>query len=138
MLLNVDIYSGIYKKTEKISCAVFLITDAQTEEKNDDLVNDIRRLAKDALLEATALVSVTKGERALDLVSSSVETLMSLRGLLYVLAAAQGIRTDLVDVVAREIDGVVRTLFALTSRNGNALFESIEQDQIRRGVIKVA
>jgi hypothetical protein len=126
LLLNTDMYSGIYKKTEKIACAVFLITDIQSDTKNNELVNDIRRLAKDALIEATSFVSATNGEKAAALVSKSVGGLMSLRALLYVLAAARGVRTDLVDVIAREIDGVVRVLMSLTQRNDSALFESIE------------
>jgi hypothetical protein len=126
LLLNTDIYSGIYKKTEKIACAVFLITDIQSDTKNNELINDIRRLAKDALIEATSFVSATNGEKAAALVSKSVGGLMSLRALLFVLAAARGVRTDLVDVIAREIDGVVRVLMSLTQRNDSALFESIE------------
>lgn len=129
LLLNSDIYSGIYKKTEKVACAVFLITDVDADEKNDDLINDIRRLAKDALLEASSLIASNDPQAAATLISRSVGVLMGLRSLLYVLAAARGVRTELVDVISREIDGVVRMLFSLTHTEGrNALFESIEQE----------
>lgn len=129
LLLNSDVYSGIYKKTEKVACAVFLITDTESEEKNDDLVNDIRRLAKDALLEAASLIASNDSNAMATLISRSVGVLMGLRSLLYVLAAARGVRTELVDVISREIDGVVRTLFSLAQTEGrNALFESIEQE----------
>lgn len=129
LLLNSDVYSGIYKKTEKVACAVFLITDIDADEKNQDLVNDIRRLAKDALLEASSLIASNDPQVAAALVSRLVGVLMGLRSLLFVLAAARGVRTELVDVIAREIDGVVRMLFSLTqAEGGNALFESIEQE----------
>lgn len=127
-LLDADVYSGIYKKTEKITCAVFLITDIQTDNKDNlELVNDIRRLAKDALLSSSTLVAASDPREAADLAPKAVGMFMSLRSMLYVLAAARGVRTDLVDVIAREIDGVVRAVFALIRKDESALFESIER-----------
>lgn len=127
-LLDADVYSGIYKKTEKITCAVFLITDTQTDNKDNlELVNDIRRLAKDALLASSALVSASDPREVADRVPRSVGMFMSLRSMLYVLAAARGVRTDLVDVIAREVDGVVRAVLTLSRKEEPALFESIER-----------
>lgn len=124
MLFNADIYSGIYKKTEKITCAVFLITDYQKDQgSNDDLIKDVRDIAKDALVQTSMLVSHTDTAES---VHEVIGSLMSLRSLLYVLAAARVVRADLVDVLAREIDGVIVLLGRLSHEGSAGLSEAIE------------
>lgn len=121
-VFNQDIYGNVYKKTEKIACAVFLITDNKEGKHIHEIVKDVRKAAQEAFRSATAFVSESDGGNA----PTAIRDLMHLRGLLYMLVASRDVSADLIDVVAREIDAVVGALHGLSYGRGNVLSESVE------------
>lgn len=107
-----EYYINIYKKTEKVVCAVFLITDIKKNTKDiEDICTEARTSAKKSLFEIIELLSndtlVPMGE-----VGSRLKSLMSLRSLLSVLASLRVVRGDLTDIVVREIDLVIQNIFS--------------------------
>ncbi len=106
-----EYYGSIYKKTEKITCAVFLITDNNKDnEQTKDIIKDIRKSAQDALV---AVVDVMVGKTDGKVAATWARDLVLLRSLLFVLVVARGVSRDLVDVLVREIDGVIENIYEL-------------------------
>lgn len=119
-----EYYSSIYKKTEKVVCAVFAITDIPKEKDNiTDVITDTRRVAKESLVCVVDFMSFG-GARFEDV----VRALLTLRSLLQVLSTLRAVRGELVDVVAREIDGVIKNLSLLQKETrGEGALDSNEQ-----------
>lgn len=127
LLFEEAFYSSIYKKTEKITCAVFLITDFKKDDKNtSDLVSDIRKIAKDTLLAVATLSMAPSSSVVLD-IKRPLELFMMIRSLLRVLVVSKTLRGDVVDVLTREIDGVMRAIHGLSLPVVDA--SSVEQEQ---------
>ncbi len=126
-IYNNDYYIGIYKKTEKIACAVFLITDNKKDiEGAFDIVSDTRRAAKDALLSVIDGVS-SPVEKAYMEIKHAVRMLVRLRSMLHLLVAAHVVKNDLMDVLVREIDLVIQNIYELEQKyRGQALAASTE------------
>lgn len=118
-----EYYSSIYKKTEKIVCAVFLITDIEKGSRDiEDICRDTRSVAKSALFEIIELIS-TEHPASFGEIAQKTRTFMSLRSLLYVLVSIHVVRAELVEVLVREIDTVMQNIFAFSkerSQGGGA------------------
>lgn len=109
-----EYYSSIYKKTEKIVCAVFLITDIEKGSRDiEDICRDTRSVSKSALFEIIELIS-TEHPASFGEIAQKTRTLMSLRSLLYVLVSIHVVRAELVEVLVREIDMVMQNIFAFS------------------------
>ncbi len=101
-----EYYSSIYKKTEKIVSAVFVVTDIQgSPEDIKDVVTDIRRISRESLSHIVDLMSFGTSR-----FEDAVRRLLMVKSLLYVLSALRAVRGELVDIIAREIDGVIANL----------------------------
>lgn len=108
-----EYYGSIYKKTEKIVCAVFILTDMQKDTKDiEDICHDVRNIAKEALKEIIELTAAVQHASVQD-VATHTRTLMNLRSLLHVLVSVRIVRAELADILVREIDMVVQNIFSL-------------------------
>ncbi len=112
-IFNQEYYGPIYKKTEKIVCAVFLITDnSKDKEFTKDIVRDVRKAAHDSLVAVVDIMVANVEGREISSAPWARE-LVLLKSLLFVLVVARGVSRDLVDVLAREIDGVIENIYEL-------------------------
>jgi len=118
-----EYYLSVYKKTEKIVSAVFVITD-NCEKKDEEagMVKDTRVVAKESLMYVVDLMS--GGSIRFEDV---VRAFLTLRSFLFVLGSAQMIRGELVTVVTREIDGVMANLVQMQREKKGGL--SLETDE---------
>ncbi len=119
-----EYYGSIYKKTEKIVCAVFAVTDISKEKDNiSDIVIDTRRTAKESLMLVVDFMSFGTSH-----FEDVARALLTLRSLLHVLSTLRAVRGELVDVVAREIDGVIVNLSSYQKEiAGESVLDSNEQ-----------
>lgn len=101
-------YIPVYKKTEKIVCAVFFITE-RTKETQDvhDIVSDTRRTAVMSLRSVIDFLGNTHTRAG---ASDAIAHLSSLRSLLHVLATVRIIRSDFLPILVHEIDTVLAHL----------------------------
>lgn len=107
-LFKSDSYTNIYKKTEKIACAVFLLTDTfGTDNVSNTSIKDVR-------VEITQLLRAVLdflSEEDLSARKAYFKALSTrahmVRSLLFILAAAHQLKGELSEVLAREIDSVV-------------------------------
>jgi hypothetical protein len=116
-LFKSDNYINIYKKTEKIASAIFFITDIKKDNSNtQESVLELRGVTKDMLRSVIDLLSsdVSAGNDAM--VRATVRHASLLRSLLTLAASSRTLRTDLVDVLLREIDGVLYSVHVLSTR----------------------
>ncbi len=128
-IFNALYYSSIYKKTEKIVCAVFTITDISGEQENvKDIIRDTRASAKESLMAVVALVSAPQ-EMVRVYHYEGLRGLVILRSMLFVLASAHVIGSDFAEVIVREIDGVIQSIHALfRDLKNTTLVSVIEQE----------
>jgi hypothetical protein len=121
---DINYYRYIFKKTEKIVCAVFYILRSQTESiRHDDvIVKDLEDTAQRTLSVALHSLSTPlerKGEGAQKLGYA----LMELESKLRILSAAQMLSLELLNVFVSEMDSVVRSLRNYSGSSGdNPLF----------------
>ncbi len=131
-LLNSQYYSNIYKKTEKIACAVFAITDVlELNQKVKDEVRDIRSYAKDMLSSVVLLLSLESHGRRPEDFGRVLRSASLLRSFLFVLAAERAIRPDFSDILAREIDSVLQYLHDLYGLNSSSVAEDDMPSYVR-------
>lgn len=118
-----DNYQNIYKKTEKIVVALFMLTDMSTDVSN--VCNDTRDIGKKTLLKVTELLLQ---ERMLSIqeITSCIALFTQMRSFLQIIAAVRIVRTDLVEVLVHEIDAVVQHIMTLSKRT-NDLLVRVEQ-----------
>ncbi len=110
MLENSDYYKYIFKKTEKIVCAVFYILRSDNSiPGNDPIVKDLEQSAN--VLLNTALVSLRATPRSLVESATSIRHgYIELEAKLRLSHAAHLMSTDLLSVFLHEIDSVQRSL----------------------------
>lgn len=108
--INDEYYKYIFKKTEKIACAVFYITRNETSFTHEDrLVKDLEDAAHTVLSET--LVSLTVRERVLHRACMRIATqLVALETHLRIVHAAGMLSTELLHVFVSNIDSVGRIL----------------------------
>ena len=130
MLQNSEYYKYIFKKTEKIACAVFFIlrNDAQVYE-TDIVLKDLEDAAKTLL--DTALASLNTSQTSIDSVARQLRfDLVSLESQLRVAHAARHVSTQFLDVFMHEINSLQRSLRSYTERSSNPL-ESVDVEPVR-------
>ena len=121
-----EYYNSIYKKTEKIVCAIFVITDTSKDREDiKDIISDTRHIAKESLLHIVDLVSL----RVPPKLEEGVRALLRLRSMLYVLGAAQAVRSDLIEVVVREIDAVTGSVHSFYEESISKLSSEDSEDR---------
>lgn len=110
-LFKTESYVNVYKKTEKIACAVFLLTDEISKTYSEkDIISDTKRAAKDFLAAVVdALVRPPVQIAEADIVHV-VKQATLLRSFLFILASTRLLRGDLLDVLTNEIDAVLRNI----------------------------
>lgn len=126
-MIDAQYYSYVYKKTEKIVCAVFLITDTAKDRSDiKDVILDTRNRAKQTLLSVVDMMVSLQGIEERE-VAERVRDLLSLRSLLYVLVSTRGARAELVEVLVREIDGVIEHIYkAYNEKQKGALSQALD------------
>ncbi len=113
LIFKTDWYINVYKKTEKITAASFFVTDSiKDDEYKKDIVSDIRTSAKDMLRTTIALVA-NRGPVGGEEMQSLVRHTSMLRSMFVIAATLHIVRQDLVDVLIREIDGVLQNIHLL-------------------------
>ena len=110
ILDDVEYYKYIFKKTEKMACAVFYILRSDVSNGQRDIVVTDLEMASQTLL-ATSLVSLRSTgrdieHRALDLKYALIAFESSLR----IANASRFLGTELLEVFVHEIDSVQRSL----------------------------
>jgi len=130
MLQNSEYYKYIFKKTEKIVCAVFFILRNDAHEfENDIVLKDLEDASKTLL--DTALASLNTSQASLDSVARQLRfDLVSLESQLRIAHAARHLTTQFLEVFLREITSLQRTLRSYTERSANPL-ERAEVEQVR-------
>ena len=131
-LFKSDNYINIYKKTEKIASAIFVITDIKKDNSNtQESVLELRGVTKEMLRSVIDLLSsdVSAGNDAM--VRATVRHASLLRSLLTLAASSRTLRSDLVDVLLREIDGVLYSVHVLSTRRSaeNMIDPTLESPQ---------
>jgi hypothetical protein len=124
MLQNTEYYKYIFKKTEKIACAVFYILRLdRSVSQNDSIVSDLEKSAQvliDVSLESLKSTQITVSESARELSFA----LMRLESKLRIGSAAKLVNPDLLTVFLHEIDSVQRSLRKyVDSGRGNPIFQ---------------
>lgn len=120
---DTEFYKYIFKKTEKICCAVFYILRSNTDIGQDDVVVQDLEDAATALLDVS-LESLRASTTESDLYAREVQhSLISLEAKLRVAHASRILREGYLEVFQNEIDLVLRALRKYTERkDGNPLF----------------
>ena len=130
MLQNSEYYKYIFKKTEKIACAVFFILRNDARDYESDIVLKDLEDASKTLLD-TALASLNTSQTSIDSVARQLRfDLVSLESQLRVAHAARYLSTQFLDVFIHEINSLQRSLRAYTERSSNPL-ESVEVEPVR-------
>ena len=110
ILNNVDYYKFIFKKTEKIACAVFFILRSDHSiSHNDRIVDDLEKTTQklhNVSLESLRGTSLSIAENALELKYTLIEIESKLR----VANSARLVSTELLEVFVHVIDSVLRSL----------------------------
>ena len=110
LLKNTEYYKYIFKKTEKMACAVFYILRSdQSIGHTDAVVNDLESAARkliDVSLESLKSTSTNIEEHALNL----KHALIGFESRLQVANAARLLSSELLEVFSHEIDSVQRSL----------------------------
>lgn len=107
---DTEYYKYIFKKTEKIVCAVFFILRSNNEiDMKDSIVSAVEKVANDLLDTAHNGLRTSNlyREKRMD---DFAFGLLALESRLRVLHAAHFLRSDLLDVFVHEIESVQRTL----------------------------
>ena len=128
MLQNSEYYKYIFKKTEKIVCAVFFILREDGNLTHEDSVlSDLESVAQ-TLLE-TALLSLNTSETELDAAARQLRfDLVSLESKLRIAHAARLLTTQFLEVFLREITSLQRALRSYTERRSeNPLGEAVPE-----------
>ncbi len=108
--INDEYYKYIFKKTEKIVCAVFYITRNETSIKDDDLlIKDLEETSQ-GLIKATLSSLTVSEEKLAHICAHMTAELVSLQTKLQMVHAAGQLPADLLQVFVNEIDTVHRTL----------------------------
>ncbi len=107
---DVEFYKYIFKKTEKIVCAVFYILNADTREgQNDIIVRDAEESAKTLL--DVVLLALRSPRSYVDVHAREIQhALLILESKLRILHASRTLREGYLEVFVNEIDTVHRTL----------------------------
>ncbi len=110
MLEDTEYYKYIFKKTEKMSCAVFyILRNGQSESHEDRVVYDLEKTSQallDVSLESLKSTLGTKEERIVAL----KHALIAFESKLRVAHASRVLSGDLLEVFLHEIDSVQRSL----------------------------
>ncbi len=126
---NTEYYGSIFKKTEKIVCAVFYILRQKPfNEDKDVLITDIEKTAI-GLLES-ALDTLNSNYRSPDTnILNMNRLLLALESRLRILNAANLLSSEYLHVFLGEIDGVLRNLRTYsknTEKDAVSLFENVD------------
>ncbi|MCF7815488.1 MAG: hypothetical protein K9M10_00210 [Candidatus Pacebacteria bacterium] len=126
ILEDTEYYKYIFKKTEKMSCAVFYILRSDpTNRQTDSVVNDLETAAQDLLdasLESLRSTSSTIEKKAMNV----RYMLMRFESKLRVAHAARHLSVDLLEVFLHEIDSVQRSLKKYTEPSARNPLEVAE------------
>ena len=119
---DVNYFKYIFKKTEKISCAVFYILRSGSSVPHKDAVtDDLESAARDVLnvsLASLSATSATVRSRVLELRFA----LLTLESKLRVAHAAQYVDPEVLNVFLHEIDSVYRSMKRYTETEGMDVF----------------
>lgn len=110
LLEDTEYYKFIFKKTEKIACAVFYITRSKEYiSHNDTVITDLERSAQtliDVSLESLKSTTANSTQKVFEVKYA----LMRLESLLRVAGSSRLLGVELLDVFLHEIDSVHRSL----------------------------
>lgn len=135
MLQNSEYYKYIFKKTEKIACAVFFILRNDAHDYETDIVLKDLEDASKTLLD-TALASLNISQTSIDAAARQLRfDLVSLESQLRVAHAARYLSTQFLDVFIHEINSLQRSLRSYTERSSNPL-ESADVEPVRARTTK--
>lgn len=110
MIENTDYYKYIFKKTEKIVCAVFFILKTDTEYSTNRTLEERVEAVAQRLLDAT-LASLQSTPVQIRVTAGTVRTrLIELESHLRIAGAARILSPDHLEVFVREIDAVLRSI----------------------------
>lgn len=110
ILNDTEYYKYIFKKTEKMACAVFYILRAEVNNRQKDIVKDDLEVSAQTLLKV-ALESLQSNERDREERMMTLKyALISFESKLRVANAARLLATELLEVFLHETDSVLRSL----------------------------
>lgn len=109
LLSNADYYKYIFKKTEKIACAVFYIVQKDSSGQDTELADTLKRSATAALTEVLNTLSL-KAHHAHRELYEVARTLTALESHVHLAQAGGVIVGDAADLLTSEIGMVLRTL----------------------------
>lgn len=105
-----EYFKHIFKKTEKIACAVFFITRSDRDMRMDDtVIVDVEKTTQELMDVSFRALRATDGSRRIRLEEVGY-MLVELESKLRLLNAARMLPDDLLAVFVQEIDSVQRTL----------------------------
>lgn len=112
-IYNPHNYSFIFKKTEKIACAVFYITNNGANDvlENNKLVLYIQDAAQRALESVLTMLTDTSAGGATD----AVRELLRLQSAIHLGVASGAVVSEHADLIEREIEDVLRNIHAFTA-----------------------
>jgi len=107
---NTEYFRYIFKKTEKIACAVFyILEDTKSDKQENVVIKDLEKTALETI--NLALVSLQSYENGASLILTKLRhSLIGLQSKLRVLHASHRLSPEHLHVFVDEIDSVVRTL----------------------------
>lgn len=131
MLQDSEYYKYIFKKTEKIACAVFyILSDSTDKERNETVIQDVEDAAKTLLDTALASLNTTKTD--LDIVARELRfQLVALESELRVAHASRAVGTQYLEVFLREIASLQRALRSYTERGMANPLEVVDEPVFR-------
>jgi hypothetical protein len=133
VLDDIEYYKYIFKKTEKIACAVFYVLRADAPTGHTDVVRTDLETAARVVLD-TSLESLKSTARDREARMSALRhALMALESKLRLASAARFLNTELLEVFIHEIDTVYRSLRKYTeSVVSNPLAQSESVPEVAR------
>jgi hypothetical protein len=127
---NSEYYKYIFKKTEKIICAVFYILENQRHKDRDyTIIKDVEQSALRTMDAALKSLREDIGA-AIGSVTVLRYALLELESKLRILAAARGLSEAQLNVFVQEIDAAGRTLehYLNFNQNQNPFFDALNED----------
>lgn len=138
LLTDEYFYKYIFKKTEKITSAVFYIVSKRQDIPQDNVVRaDLERRAKDTHSVALSLLNM-EPEAAQYGMQTLLHGLVSLESVLRLFAAMGGISEENLNVMSSEIDGVQRSMRRYLGASSFSLlqFEATKPVQSKQAVTR--
>jgi len=118
LIADANYYKFIFKKTEKIACAVFYVLGSSDKSRNERAYATLELAAQEALNAVLVSLSYTH-EQGVRMLAPAVQALVALQSAVHLAQAAGVLSRDVADVFVGEVDTVLRSIrpYAASSRD---------------------